>query len=176
MTREAQASTRMGEVLTSGAYATIVFKRLLHHAPELIWEAITDPAELKGWLMCTSARIDGKVGGTIEMVSGAAQYHSKGRILAWDPPKVFEYEWKVAAVTEMPMGQDAVFRYELTRQGDSTLLTVTYSRITKEVATGFAPGTHVLLDRLEAQLGDSTMPDWEEHYSVVRHLYPEWKA
>ncbi|HEV7165710.1 MAG TPA: SRPBCC family protein [Gammaproteobacteria bacterium] len=176
MTATAQDSSPVGRVGIEGQYASIVFKRLLRHAPELVWEAITDPEELKGWLMCSSARIDGRAGGSIEMISGPAQYHSKGRILAWDPPRLFEYEWKVAAVSEMPMGQDAVFRYELMRQGDSTLLTVTYSRLTQQVANGFAPGAHVLLDRLEAQLGKRALPDWMERYSVVKPLYPEWKA
>ena len=176
MTEDAYAGSAKGQVLTEGQYATMVFKRVLQHAPELVWDAITNPEELKGWLMCSSARIDGRVGGSIEMVSGPAQYHSKGRILAWDPPHVLEYEWKVAAVSEMPMGQDAVFRYELARQGDATLLTVTYRRITKEVATGFAPGSHALLDRLAAQLDKQPLPDWMARFNAVRHLYPAWKG
>lgn len=175
MSAEAYHRARKGEVLAEGAYATIVFKRLLRHTPEHVWEAITTPEELKGWLMCTSAKIDGRAGGSIELVSGPAQYRSKGRILAWDPPRLFEYEWKVGAVDEMPMGQDAVFRYELLRQGDDTLLTVTYRRISKEVANGFAPGSHALLDRLEAQLGRQPLPDWLSRYGEVKPLYPAWK-
>jgi hypothetical protein len=38
------------------------------------------------------------------MVSGPPRYRSKGKILNWDPPHVFEYEWKVAPVPEMPLG------------------------------------------------------------------------
>lgn len=175
MSRDAYHGARKGEVLAEGGHATIVFKRILQHAPELVWEAITDPEELKGWLMCSWAKIEGRAGGSIEMVSGPAQYHSKGRILAWDPPHVLEYEWKVGSVAEMPMGQDAVFRYELVRQGDSTLLTVTYTRISREVANGFAPGAHVLLDRLEAQLAGAALPDWMERYAEVKPHYPAWK-
>jgi uncharacterized protein YndB with AHSA1/START domain len=175
MSGEAYHETRKGEVSVEGSYATLVFKRVMHHPPELVWEAITDPAELKGWLMCSSARIEGRVGGVIELVSGPAQYHSKGKILAWDPPKLFEYEWKVGPVDEMPMGQDAVFRYELLRQGDSTLLTVTYRRITREVAKGFAPGSHVMLDRLEAQVDRRPLPDWMQRFADVRPHYPTWK-
>jgi uncharacterized protein YndB with AHSA1/START domain len=166
----------VGEVQIAGEYATLVFKRILRHAPERVWDAITNPEELKGWLMCSWAKIDGRTGGDIEMVSGPAQYHSKGRILTWDPPHLFEYEWNVPAVSEMPMGQNAVFRYELASQGDATLLTVTYRRLTAPVATGFAPGAHVLLDRLAAQLGKRPLPDWAQHYGEVRALYPAWKG
>jgi uncharacterized protein YndB with AHSA1/START domain len=170
------AASPLGQVEIAGEYATLVFKRVLHHTPEHVWDAITDPEELKGWLMCTFAKIDCRTDGSIEMVSGPAQYHSKGRILAWDPPRLLEYEWNVAPVPEMPMGQSAVFRYELARQGEATLLTVTYSRLTAPVASGFAPGTHVLLDRLAAQLDEQVLPDWMQRYSEVQALYPAWKG
>jgi hypothetical protein len=84
------------------------------------------------------------------MVAGPAQFQVKGKILTWQPPRVFEYEWKVSPVPEMPRGEDAIFRYELTQQEGSTLLTITYRHITKQTAYGFAPGTHVLLDRLRS--------------------------
>jgi uncharacterized protein YndB with AHSA1/START domain len=168
--------TRKGMVLIEGGHAEITFKRILHHAPALVWEALTDPKELKEWLMVSSAKIDARTGGTIEMVSGPAQYLVKGKILTWDPPKVFEHEWKVAPVPEMPAGQNAVFRYELTPQGSSTLLTVTYRKITEAVARGFAPGTHVLMDRLEAQLNGEALPSWMTRFNEIRSLYPEWKG
>src|SRR5258708_3042365 len=100
------------------------------------------------WLMSSSTKIEGRTGGTIEMVAGPAQFHVKGKILTWEPPRVFEYEWKVSLVPEMPRGEDAIFRYELRQQEGSTLLTITYRHITRQTAYGFAPGTHVVFDRL----------------------------
>lgn len=171
----ASTVTPQGQVFVDGEYATLVFKRVLDHTPEHVWSAITDPAELKEWLMATTATIDPRPGGRIEMVSGPGQYRSTGKILTWDPPRVFEYEWKVDPVEEMPRGEDAVFRYQLTPVGSSTLLTVEYRRITKRTSTGFAPGTHVLLDRLEAQLARRPLPDWMSRFKEIRSLYPEWK-
>ncbi len=140
------------EVQPDGDFATLVFERLLKHPPEHVWDAISTPEGLREWLMCTQARIDARVGGTIELVSGPAQYRSRGRILAWEPPRLLEYEWKVDAVTEMPLGQDAVFRFELEPQGDATRLRVVYRRITHEVVSGYFPVTQSMLARLEAQL------------------------
>lgn len=168
-------ASRVGEVFIEGDHATIVFKRVLRHRPELVWDAITNPTELAGWLMCSSARIDGRVGGTVDMVAGPAQFHVSGKVLTWDPPRVFAHEWKVAPVPPMPQGEDAVFRYELTPEGDHTLLTVEYRRMTRNTAAGFAPGTHVLLDRLEAQLGKQAMPSWMPRFEELRALYPQWK-
>ena len=169
-----ESEFRKGRLTVEGEYATIMFRRILHHPPQLVWQAITDSDELKGWLMCSFAKIDGRTGGTVEMVSGPKQFHVKGKILAWDPPNVYEHEWKVSPVAEMPQGEDAVFRYELTRTSGSTLLTVTYRRLTRRTASGFAPGTHVLLDRLEAQLDNKPLPDWMARFERVQSYYPPW--
>src|SRR5207249_2542951 len=83
--------------------ATLMFTRLLHHAPGHVWDAIATPEGLKEWLLCTDVRIDG---GIIEMTSGPGRYHSKGKILRWEPPRIFEYEWKVAPAPEMPLGEN----------------------------------------------------------------------
>ena len=173
---QATEAAVIGKVTPEGDYATIVFQRVLRHPPEAVWAAITDPEELKQWLMCSSARIDGRVGGRVEMVSGPPQYRSTGAILQWEPPRVFEYEWKVAPVPEMPQGEDAIFRWELARQGESTLLTVTYRRLTLASAGGFTPGLHAFLDRLEAQLAGAPLPDWMQRFMALRPHYPAWKA
>src|SRR6185437_8407844 len=103
---------------------------------EHLWDAISTPEGLRGWLLCTHAVIDGRGGGRIEMVSGPAGYHSSGTILVWDPPRVLEYEWNVAAVPEMPRGERAIFRFELEADGDSTRLLVVYRHITRATARG----------------------------------------
>lgn len=155
-------------------YATLMFRRVYPHRPEHVWDAIATPAGLSGWLMCTHAVIEERVGGRFEMISGPPGYRSTGTILAWDPPRLLEYEWNVAPVPEMPRGERAIFRYELTPDGDSTRLLVTYRRITRETARGFLPGLHAFLDRLEAQLGGGALPDWGRRFELHRNRYPSW--
>jgi uncharacterized protein YndB with AHSA1/START domain len=160
-----------GEVLTEGEYTTLIFKRLLRHPPETVWNAITDPEELKGWLMCSSAKVDYRKGGRVEMVAGPSQIHSTGTILEWNPPRAFEYEWNVEPGGPMPDGQKAIFRYDLVPKDSGTFLTVTYRRLTPNTAMGFAPGSHVLQDRLEAQLDGTPLPGWMERFQEVAPLY-----
>ncbi|HTH47209.1 MAG TPA: SRPBCC family protein [Candidatus Limnocylindria bacterium] len=166
---------KYGQIIPDGQRATIVFKRLLAHSPENIWEAITNPGDLKQWLMCSSATIEGRPGGRVEMVAGPAQFHVTGKILIWDPPRVYEHEWNVGSRPEMPEGENAIFRYELTPQEGATLLTVTYQRLTLNTARGFAPGGHVLLDRLEAQLDGMPLPDWMPRFQELLASYPGWQ-
>lgn len=167
---------RNGTLLADGEHATLTFHRVYAHTPEKVWEAITTPEGLRGWLLCTEALIEGRVGGRIEMVSGPPAYRSTGRILAWEPPRLLEYEWNVAPVPEMPRGERAVFRYELERAGEATHLVVTVRRITRQTAAGFLPGLHAFLDRLEAQLDGRAPPDWLERFGALRAGYPEWSG
>jgi uncharacterized protein YndB with AHSA1/START domain len=165
-----------GTLVEDGGDATLTFRRVFPHARERVWDAIATPEGLGGWLMCTHAVIEGRVGGRIEMVSGPARYHSTGQILVWQPPRVLEYEWNVAPVPEMPRGERAIFRYELEPEGDSTQLVVTYRRLTLHSARGFLPGLHAFLERLEAQLDGRVQPDWLERFSALRADYPEWSG
>lgn len=168
---------RRGTLSKDGDYATLTFERLYRHPPEHVWNAIATPEGLREWLMCTHAVIEGHVGGQIELVSGLASYHSTGKILTWNPPRVLEYEWNVGPVPEMPHGEHAIFRYELTpNDGDSTHVLVTYRRITKETARGFLPGVHTFLDRLEAQLNGRALPDWLQRFTELQAEYPEWSG
>jgi uncharacterized protein YndB with AHSA1/START domain len=167
---------RRGTLVEDGEYATLTFQRVYRHAPEHVWDAIATPEGLREWLMCTHAVIEGHVGGRIGLVSGPAGYDSTGKILAWEPPRVLEYEWIVGPVPEMPRGEHAIFRYELTPDGDSTHVLVTYRRITKRTARGFLPGLHTILDRLEAQLDGRALPEWMQRFEELRAEYPEWSG
>ncbi len=164
-----------GTVTAEGeGHATLRFVRSFRHPPERVWDAISTPEGLREWLLCSSAHIERKVGGRIELVSGPAQYRSSGRILAWEPPRLFEYEWNVAPVPEMPNGEHAVFRYELSWDGRFTELRVTYRRISRPTATGFVAGVHAFLDRLEAQLDGAPLPDFLTRFAELRADYPGW--
>ncbi len=165
-------TARKGRSIVEGNTATLTFTRILPHAAEHVWEAIATADGLAAWLMCSDVTIDGRTDGTIEMVSGPGRYHSKGAILTWDPPRVFEYEWNVAPVPEMPLGERAISRYELTPLRESTRLTVTYRRLTMHTASGFLPGLHALLDRLEAQLDGQPLPDWLTRFQELLPHYP----
>ena len=163
-----------GTLVDEGEFATLTFHRTYRHLSEHVWNAIATPEGLRDWLMCTFALIESRSGGRIELVSGPSGYHSIGKILIWEPPRILEYEWNVAPLPEMPRGERAIFRYELTPDGDSTRVLVTYRRITRQTARGFLPGLHVFLDRLEAQLDENILPDWMSHFNELRAEYPEW--
>ncbi len=169
--KKARLTTPAGTIELEGEHATLVFERTLAHPPEAIWAALTEPEQLRHWFTATLARIDGRPGGSIEMVAGPAQIRSTGRILTWDPPRVLEYEWNAAPRPELPSGEASVVRWELSRDGAATRLRLVHRRLTRRTAMGFAPGLHAFLDRLAAQLDGAPLPGWMERFAEVAPAY-----
>ena len=89
-----------------------------------------------------------------------------GHILVWDPPHVFEHEWR------QPLIGDTVVRYELTEDGGATLLRFTHFGLKISDADGYRPGEHAFLDRMEAHLAGRPLPRWAERYAK---LLPEYR-
>ena len=173
MDQEMTKPSANGEVQINGETGTLLFRRHLAHPPEDVWSALTDPEQLRQWYM-TRAKIDGRPGGSVDMVSGPAPFHWTGEILAWEPPRLLEYTWNIDPREELPHGEKTVVRYELQASEGGTLLTLTHRNLTRGTALGFAPGTHTFLDRLEAMLDKSPMPDWVRRYGEVKGAYPAW--
>ena len=165
------ASSRTGRVTIEADRANLTFERILRHPPAAVWRALPQPQELGSWYMA-KATIDGHPGSSIEMHTGPSQFHVTGRILVWDPPRTFEHEWRVAPRPELPEGEDAVIRWELEPVPEGTRLVLTHRRLTRTTALGFAPGTHALLDRLEAHLDHAPLPAFGERYQEVLGSYP----
>lgn len=163
-------SDQYGRLTIDGEHAVITFERRLPYPIEAVWSAITDPRQRVMWFGATN--LDARAGGLIEMVPAGpavpvADKRVTGRIRVWDPPHVLEHEWKQAVV------EDSVVRYELSRDGDGTLLRFIHRGLGTDSAREFTPGTHAFLDRLDCHLAAATLPNWAKRYSVLATHYRE---
>lgn len=129
--------------------ASLRQQRRLAHRPEDVWQALTDPAEVMEWMQAPHATIDGRADGHVDI---DATLHMTGRILTWDPPRVFEHEFKLPPSKLIPSGEDGILRYELEPDRDGCLLTMTFTRLTPATARLFSGGIKLGLDRLAAHL------------------------
>jgi uncharacterized protein YndB with AHSA1/START domain len=157
-------NSRQGTLSIDGDRAVLTFERRLPYPIDAVWAAIADPEQRRQWLGETT--IDAREGGSIEMVPTGPplppeQKRMTGRILVWDPPHVLEHEWKQSIVEE------GVVRYDLRVEGDATVLRFSHRGLGVRNATGFLPGTHAFLDRLEAYLGGQPLPNWAQRYQEV---------
>lgn len=87
---------------------------------------------------------------------------------------MLEHRWN-----QRHLAVESTIRYELARDGDGTLLKVSHRGLRANDARGYIPGEHAYLDRLEAALSSSPMPNWQARYAEVAGLYgppPSWGA
>ncbi len=166
-----QGQNGVGEVKIEGNRATLMFNRHLRQSTREVWDALTDPAKFEVWYNARAA-IDARVGGMFEVYSGP--FHWSGAITEINPPHVFAYQHNHAPCEEMPTGEQTSVRWELVEIEGGTRLTFTQHGL--KSTAGFAPGTHVVLDSLEAYLNGEDLPDFGGRYGEVEPLYAIWNA
>jgi len=171
----ATIASRAGSVSYEGGSATLTFERHFRHPVEDVWGAITGSEHLERWYM-SKAIIEGRKDGRVELWSGNAQVHVTGRILTWDPPRVFEHERNMEPRKGIPSGERSIIRWELTPEAGGTRLRLTHTRLAPQMAVQIAPATHALLDRLEDDLDHAPFAVFSRRIAEVRSLYPPQSA
>jgi len=154
-------------ITVEAGYATLEFRRFLRHSPSEIWEALTKPELIRQWFL-TEVRAQERVGGKIDLETGPDRVHATGRIRAWDPPRLYEYEWNTSDKNHPFPGERSVIRWELTPRGEGTLLVLTHRDLTTRTARVFGHGIPAFLDRLEALLDGRPLGDREPRFGTLR--------
>ncbi|HEX9116122.1 MAG TPA: formyltransferase family protein, partial [Anaerolineae bacterium] len=160
--------TPLGRIAVQKDQAAIELARRYPQSVETVWAALTEPAQLAAWF--GPVTLEPRAGGTIVVEAGPASVpvavrRSVGQILAWEPPRLLEYEWRQAII------EASTLRYELAPDGDGTLLRLTHRWLSLPSAKGFIPGQHANLDRLAAHLAGEPIPDWQQRFNEVAPAY-----
>jgi uncharacterized protein YndB with AHSA1/START domain len=115
---------------------TLVIVRELRHPPEKVWQALTDPAQLREWAPFDADRSLGTVGATVKLttVGAPAPLVSETTVTRADAPKMLEYHWG---------GSD--IRWELEALGGGTRLTLWHNINRNYISMG-AAGWHICFD------------------------------
>lgn len=129
---------------------TAVVRTVIDAEPAVVFEALTSPQRLAGWMMATDAHIEPHVGGRYDI----GWDHGPVKILELDPDRVLAYSWDY-------QGSETVVRWELTGSAGRTHLTVVHSGfddpgLAEEYRGGW-PGFLVSLKRL-VELGPRHRP------------------
>lgn len=123
-----------------GAQWTLVLVRDLRHPPAMVWEALTDSAQLSEWAPFDANRNLGTVGSVTLSTVGAPQV-SETRVIRADRPTSLELDWG-----------GNILRWGLEPRGSGTRLTLWHSIDRGFIAWG-AAGWHICLDVLDRLLG-----------------------
>ncbi len=132
----------VARIHNDGEKRTLVLSRELRHAPEKVWQALTDPAHLREWAPFDSDGSLGMPGATVNLttVGLPTPRVTETRVKRADAPRLLEYNWG---------GFD--LRWELEAVDGGTRLTLWINIDPRFIAMG-AAGWHICLDVLDRLL------------------------
>ena len=129
------------EARKGGELWTLILVRELRHAPDTVWQALTDPAQLREWAPFDADGDLGTEGATIRLTWTGTQRVSETRVTRADRPRVLEYH---------------DIRWELEPRGTGTRITLWHS-IDRRFITWGAAGWHICFDVLDHLLAGNPM-------------------
>lgn len=148
------------------AARTVRFDRLLPGPIERVWEHLTRPEMLAGWL--AGGVFEPREGGAVDL-RFTNDDALTGVVTVWEPPRRLAYTWR-------EQGSESVVSFELTPQDDGVRLILTHVRLPQGDAASFGAGWHSHLDVLARLLNDGPPIDFEAHMVVYRRLRPDYDA
>ena len=121
---------------------TLILVRELRHSPEKVWQALTDPAQLREWAPFEAEASLGAAGTKVKLttVGAPAPRVTETTVKRADAPKLLEYNWG---------GFDT--RWELEAFSGGTRLTLWTNIGHRYIAMG-AAGWHICLDVMDRLL------------------------
>jgi uncharacterized protein YndB with AHSA1/START domain len=146
-----------GTLTTIDGRPALRFERRLAHPIERVWRAITEPGELEAWFV---ARPDWRprVGETFNAMD------QDGEVTDVDPPNLLAWNWG-----------GELFRFELSPDGDGSLLVFTHVFDDRKFGAQHATGWEVHFARLDALLAGGALSEAEamEDWAEIHERYAE---
>jgi uncharacterized protein YndB with AHSA1/START domain len=127
------------QVRKDGEKWTLILVRELRHSPDIVWRALTDPAQLREWAPFDADTSLGTAGNTAKLttVGAPAPHVTETKVTRADAPKVLEYNWG---------GFD--MRWQLEPFPGGTRLTL-WTNIDRRFISMGAAGWHICFDVLD---------------------------
>jgi uncharacterized protein YndB with AHSA1/START domain len=118
----------------------LILVRELRHPPPQVWQALTDPRQLREWAPFDADRNMASVGPIKLSTVGKTPVVSETRVLRAHAPTLLEYQWG-----------DNAMRWELEPLGQGSRLTLWHNIDRRYISLG-AAGWHICLDVLDRLL------------------------
>jgi len=126
------------EIRKEGEKWTLILVRDLHHPPAKVWQALTDPTQLREWAPFDADRNLASVGPVkLSTVGTPTPQIPETRVTRADAPRLLEFKWG---------GND--MRWQLEPLGDDTRLTLWHNIDRGFISMG-AAGWHICFDVLD---------------------------
>src|SRR5512140_3742704 len=80
------------QVKKEGEKWTLILTRQLRHSPEKVWQALTDPAQLREWAPFDVDRNMGTAGSAVKLTWVGSPTPIETKVTRADAPKLLEYD------------------------------------------------------------------------------------
>lgn len=163
------------EILKDGEKWTLVLVREFRHSPDKVWNALTDPAQLREWAPFDADANLAAAGRTVKLttVGAPAPMVAETTVKRAEPNKLLEFDWG---------GQEIRWQLE-PKAGGGTRLTLWHNINRNFIAMG-AAGWHVCFDVMDKRLagepagrtvGPAAMKsgDWQQLYAEYTKQFAE---
>jgi uncharacterized protein YndB with AHSA1/START domain len=151
---------------------TVRFERMLPGSIDHVWQYLSEPERLAEWL--AAANLEPRVGGRVELnfdteemperKDGGARI--RGLISRFEAPHTLAFSW-----IDTQTALESNVSFELTAQGDETLLVLTHSRLPEDRMHEFMAGWHTHLEVLIARLKDLAPPEFAKTFQQLLPIY-----
>jgi uncharacterized protein YndB with AHSA1/START domain len=143
----APGPARGAQVEKDGENWTLVLVRELRHSPDKVWQALTDPAQLREWAPFDADRPLDQAGSTVKLttVGAPTPQVSETRITRADSPRLLEYTWGGKTI-----------KWQLEPVNSGTRLTL-WHNIDRQFISMGAAGWHICIDVLDHLLGGNPL-------------------
>ncbi|HSU74110.1 MAG TPA: SRPBCC family protein [Terrabacter sp.] len=151
----------LGRIEQTEGTVIVVFDRHYATTPADLWQACTDPERLARWFAPVSG--DLHEGGAFTIHFDDADT-PQCRVLSCEPPRRLAWEWPVG-------GAATLVTVEVSTDGDGARLVLRHERLNPAQAPGYAAGWDTYVRRLEADLADDPLPDWDTTWTALHARY-----
>ncbi|WP_326652755.1 SRPBCC family protein [Streptomyces sp. NBC_01750] len=145
---------------TADGRTALRMERRLAQPPQRVWAAITQPAHLARWFP-SEVSVELRPGGAIGFVfPGSGEPGMTGTVTDAEEPRVFAFTW----------GEDHL-RWEITPEGDGSLLTLVHTFGDRFGAASFASGWHLCITALGQLLDDGKVDVTQDTFGELHETY-----
>jgi uncharacterized protein YndB with AHSA1/START domain len=148
-------------LLRVGARPVVRLERHLPRPVEVVWEAVTDPTEMRAWFPTRIEIAEWKVGAPLTHHFDQHDIDPlPGVVLEWDPPRRVSFTWA-----------DDTLSFELAPAPDGGTIFVLTEELSASHAARNAAGWDSCLDRLQLGVeGESWQPRFERYVAAFEPI------
>lgn len=148
-------------LLRTGARPVVRLERHLPRPVEVVWAAVTDPAEMRAWFPTRVEIAEWKVGAPLTHYFDEHDIDPlPGVVLEWDPPRRVSFTWA-----------DDTLSFELAPAPDGGTIFVLTEELSASHAARNAAGWDACLDRLQVGVeGESWQPRFERYVAAFEPI------